>query len=347
VSKIDSAKAVPHSETKLLAQIYYSVLTGQVSKAIELLNGSELDLSQELLDFKRGMSERFIKKTEKFPSYTGLLSELITIHRGYWIKVLTAELSNQEGKRELYSGLVRLASARGKNFGEFSEDNYSALGTFLANELEKDGIYSIIGTVSPLCDFIAWQKQHEKGFTVSLPEGSVEVKVMMMSEFTSFGWIGFATLGRKTVGGWPDGDLLYAVASKYDFESENFQVSYLAHEARHQNDLDLYPKLNEPELEYRAKLTELIMSKKSTLKLIDIFKSSAKVDRSSSHAHASYFVIRDIGKLLKPQVSTETIDWQDLSAGSIREAALTLLNESTAIMENFGAKEIVRFLELN
>ena len=37
-------------------------------------------------------------------------------------------------------------------------------------------------------------------------------------------------------------------------------ISYLAHESRHFEDYQLFPKLKSADLEYRAKLTELSMA---------------------------------------------------------------------------------------
>ena len=289
-------------DTVLLNQVYFSVATGKISKAIELLNDAKGELTEDERELKQGLTRRFLTKTEEYPAADGLLGELLSVHRSYWLKVLTGEWSVEQGKKELYDGLKQIANARGKMFGAFTEERYEEVGEFLTAELEKDGIHAIMGTVSPHADLIAWRTQYEKEFEVSLPEGIVEVKVVMMDDFVSFGWIGFATLDRQTVGGWAKEKLLYAVASKYDFESEGFKVSYLAHEARHQLDFLRYPKIDEgdyePELEYRAKLTELIMSRETTHKLIATFQRTAQFGREASHAHASHFVLKNIGEKL-------------------------------------------------
>ena len=52
-------------------------------------------------------------------------------------------------------------------------------------------------------------------------------------------------------------DTLYCVEWAYAPDTENFEVSYLKHEAQHLADFQRFPGLPSAELEYRAKLTEL------------------------------------------------------------------------------------------
>jgi hypothetical protein len=337
-------------DTVLLKQVYSSVLSGKISKAIELLSAAEDKLTEVEQELKQGLTRRFLTNAEVYPETSGLLGELLKIHRSYWIKVLTGKWSVERGKRELFKGLKRAANSRGKMFGAFTEERYDDVADFLVSELEKEGIHSIMGTVSPYGDIIAWKTQYEKGFKVSLPEGIVQVKVVMMDDFVSFGWIGFATLDHKSAGGWAKEDLLYAVASKYDFESEDFKVSYLAHEARHQQDFLRYPNIedgeHEPELEYRAKLTELIMSEETTHDLITAFQRQAKLGRVSSHAHASHFAVRNIGKMLSENTGSVPSDWVSIQPDSIRRAAQVLLDQSTRILENWDPDKVEQFLEL-
>ena len=120
----------------------------------------------------------------------------------------------------MYEKLRQKALKMGSEFGEFIEEEYDKLGDFFMPELKKEGVFSVIGTVPPLADFIAWKTEKERLFDVELPDGKAEVRVMLMDDFISFGWIGFATLDQLSVGGWPNGDLLYAVESKNNCKYE-------------------------------------------------------------------------------------------------------------------------------
>ena len=88
------------------------------------------------------------------------------------------------------------------------------------------------------------------------------------------------------------------------------------------------------------------MSEETTHKLIATFQRTAQIGREASHAHASYFVIRNIGELLSTNTGLESLDWETTPADSIRQAALILLNESTRILESWRPDKGVKFLEL-
>jgi len=150
---------VPAQDTELLSQAYYSMISGTITKAMELLNAAEGELTERERELKQGLTRRFLTKTEEHPAADDLLGELLSIHRSYWVKVLTGEWSVEQGKYELYNKLKNIAHTRGKVFGEFTEKRYDELGEFLVAELEKHGIHSIIGEVSPHGDIMAWKTQ--------------------------------------------------------------------------------------------------------------------------------------------------------------------------------------------
>jgi hypothetical protein len=120
-------------------------------------------------------------------------------------------------------------------------------------------------------NWMLWKIQSPRTYHINLPEREVDVHVVFMDSFVSLGWAGYATCGRSHTGGWATKDSLYAVVSAYDTTSEQFRVSYLAHEGKHFSDYSEFPQLEQPELEYRAKLTELAASDQSTHALIKAF----------------------------------------------------------------------------
>ncbi len=91
-------------------------------------------------------------------------------------------------------------------------------------------------------------------------------------------------------------DALYCVAQayKYRFSSEAFRVSYLNHEAQHFSDYQRFPGLSPVNLEYRAKLAELIAAK-SAKRLFRKFTAEAKKDLKFPHSHASWRLLNDMG----------------------------------------------------
>lgn len=111
-----------------------------------------------------------------------------------------------------------------------------------------------------------WKETEERTYDVELPEGRQEYPVQILDGFISRSWLAALSFGEIGTGGWSNGDgIICCVKSAYDFESESFQVSLLKHEAQHALDLARYPDMTSEELEYRAKLVELIYSKERNL----------------------------------------------------------------------------------
>ena len=178
-----------------------------------------------------------------------------------------------------------------------------------------------------------WKTETEARYDVTLPESTQEVTVVFMDDFASLGWAGFATCDRDHSGGWTKPDRLYAVRSAYDTTSEDFRVSYLAHEAQHFSDNHRFPRLEQQdELEYRAKLVELALGKASIYDLLDVFAGNVGNDASVPHSYANGRVMRDMGKRMNPGTATAPA-WREVSIERIHAAAADLLREDTARLE--------------
>jgi len=154
-----------------------------------------------------------------------------------------------------------------------------------------------------------------------------------MDDFASLGWAGFATCDRHYSGGWTKPDRLYAVRSAYDLASENFRVSYLAHEAQHFSDNHRFPELErQEELEYRAKLVELALGTATIYDLLDNFAGNTSNDVSVPHSFANGQVVRDLSERLYPGAAGVPA-WREASIERINGAAADLLREDTARLE--------------
>jgi hypothetical protein len=329
----------------VIDDVLLMVISGQITQAIKSLEESNDLLTDEQKFLKDSLVARFISKTEQYDNEDGLVGEIHSIYRDYWMKVLLSDSLYEQEKNNLHEKLRKIAFKRGGDFGEFTEDEYDELLEFLMSELEKENIHSILGTVSPHGDFIAWKTETEEVYEVVMPDSIVSVKVIWMDDYISYGWLGFATFDIITAGGWPADSVLYAMGSTYDTASEHFAVSYLAHETRHMQDLEMYPNMDGSELEYRAKLTELVLSRETTRTQVSDFDKMAVEGRSSSHAHGSYHVITRIIKLAEEGMDTEIVSIEDVSDESIRNCALVLLKESDKIIEQMNPEDVIQFLD--
>jgi hypothetical protein len=158
-----------------------------------------------------------------------------------------------------------------------------------------------------------------------------------MGDFVTLGWEEFATLGRHYPGGWATRKELYCVKSAYDLKSEQFLVSYLAHESRHFADYTLFPKLQSADLEYRAKLTELSLAKSSLYQLIAFFVANANLHSENGHSVANYCVIRELSKsLFNTEFEADMSKWNQKSPAVINTAAAEILRANTKTLRSMG-----------
>lgn len=145
----------------------------------------------------------------------------------------------------------------------------------------------------------------------------------------------YLTFGRYGTGGWasPDGTI-NCIEQAYDFESERFLVSLLKHEAQHTLDMKNFPGITPAELEYRAKLVELIYS--VNLGLLQKFLSEADESRAGdSHAAASARIKREFAC----EFACEFADTDQTELSRIQTRAETLLRAHTKKMEEKYGKQ--------
>ena len=128
--------------------------------------------------------------------------------------------------------------------------------------------------------------------------------------------------------------------------SEQFRVSYLAHEAQHFSDLRRFPKLEHSELEYRAKPVELSLAADSLYSLLEAFTSQSGTDRKSPHAFADLRVVQHLSTALfgNDSASQNPGLCSKKSRGQIHEAALGLVRKSTETLRSAGASRVRRYL---
>jgi hypothetical protein len=146
-----------------------------------------------------------------------------------------------------------------------------ALEPQLDARINARGWHALFGQTLPLREFMLWKTQTRRHYDVQLPQSVQAVTVVFMDDFASLGWAGFATCDRAHTGGWTKPDVLYAVRSVYDLDSEDFRVGFLAHEAQHFRDHANFPVLEQPELEYRVKLIELASGRTTLYQTLDAF----------------------------------------------------------------------------
>ena len=267
---------------------------------------------------------------------------ILNAYRLYWQSSMLHRASTADAEHSLLDSLnavlVSTPGGRASTLGDASERARLAI--------RDEGLFALAGVTSPFYEMMIWRTQTPKTYHVKLPGRAVDVPVVFLDDFVSLGWAGFATCGRSHSGGWATQDSLFALRSAYDIESESFRVSYLAHEGTHFSDYKRYPKLQQPELEYRAKLTELVVSEGTTYDLITGFARRNSTDRSIPHHFANYWVAADMSRSVfrSDSLVAEPEKWRGIPVDRIRREAKKLLEKSDARLQKLGASKVERYL---
>lgn len=272
-----------------VVKAYYSkCLQADLPAAIRAIKAKRA-LSKKARVLSRRVESRFIAKSESNSALCpdAFVSNVISAYRHYYREALLDKKSAKRHERELKNRIEVLLHTKG---------SWQTLEPALQRALRRRGYHSLLGVVAPFRSLLVWKKETSRTFRVPLLSGTENVKVVLLDQFVELGWMHFLTFGRHYVGGWAKKHALFCVAQayKHDYESEAFRVSYLTHEAQHFSDYKKHPGLSSGELEYRAKLAELVASKRPA-KLMEKFTAEAKNDPSLPHSFAACRVVRDIG----------------------------------------------------
>jgi hypothetical protein len=246
--------------------------------------------------FFRKVNRRFLSKDELNPvrSSDELVARIIRAYRQYYRDALL-DLSRKDSfERALEERVRDIAKDCGLRIKE--RHSWASVEALLTKEFLRRGYRALFGRVTPFRSLLVWKRERTRIFIVPLMSGPQRVKVVLLDEFVELGWLHYATFGRYYVGGWAKKSALYCVsrAYKHNFRSEAFRVSYLAHEAQHYSDYKSFPGLTQSDLEYRAKLAELIASKRPK-RLMRKFVAEARNDPKFPHCHAAFRILRDLG----------------------------------------------------
>lgn len=326
------------------AKILSYALDADVKTALIFFNTDTTKLiSESDTKLKIGFESRFkysedkstyLEERDKFG-----INDLLKVYVDYWRIALLNSSSNFD-------------SLLGNNLLGFLKNKFSLPDLYVTDSLKGDTLDYFIkkyvkesgllttgfGKTGKLLDLLVWKNQMDSVYKFNLPDEEINVKVVFMTDFATLGWEEYATLGTAYPGGWATEDALYCVKDAYDLNSENFLVSYLAHEGRHFSDYKLYNnKLSGAELEYRAKLTELCLAKKSIHKLISFFINNANYESYNSHSIANYCVIRDLSKkLFNTDFEKDNKKWEQLDLDKINNASISILKENTEQLKKQG-----------
>ena len=250
-----------------------------------------------------------------------LSASALTLYRIYWRAALLAPPSRAAGEEELRRGLAAL-------LGAAPTATMDDIETALTARLEAEGVHALTGVTAPLRELMLWRRQTEEDRAVTLPEGVHRTHVVLLDDFLSYGWAGYATCDRSITGGWVRPDGIYAVRPGWgDLNDEHYLVSFLGHESQHFADKERFGELASWELEYRAKLAELALADRTLSQLLDAFAHNQGDDMAIPHSYANKRVLAALRRRLglAPNAAMDGV-----APAAIRAAAVAELRADSA-----------------
>lgn len=272
---------------------------------------------------QKELQERYraIFEEEKYQTYAvnAELNHILAAYQMYFRDVFYLGMDREAAKEKLRNALVQSLTLADPSITlEEMEENQ------LADAFREQGFFFLGGRTGGYYGPYIWRVTEAKTFDVALPDGVQSYTVNLLDGFLFKSWIDYLSFGAIGTGGWTDGDgMIHCVKDAYDFESENFQVSLLKHEAQHVRDLMEENAMASEDLEYRAKLVELIYSKERNL-LKRFAREADSADKNNGHASASGRIMAGFGKKL----SLDTEQILELPILQIQTTARMLFDES-------------------
>lgn len=319
-----------------LSQAIGLAIGADIPAALEVLRKMPTEgLSESRATMRQCMLDRFATDT---PSTVGLDklapadASLVLAYRRYWHALLLKRVPEHQAESRLLRDIDAALPSH------MQGDQVEAREPAIAKLLERDHLHALMGLTSPFHELMAWRQQTARKEHVLLPTGSIDVDVLLLDDFVSFGWTGYATCDRIHTGGWAEKDGLRVVLPSTPLGSDAYKASLLTHESQHYADYRAYPKLGQPDLEYRAKLAELWASRDTTRNLLENFTSAMKRDRSLPHPFADFWVVTRL---------RERLGLQDLTASDfprLRAVAVDLLRENTRELDRLEAGKVATVL---
>jgi hypothetical protein len=316
-----------------------SALQGDLSDVAGTLAALPDDAEPRERELARRFRSRFLDRDESLPAPPDpFVAEVVRAYRDYWTRVLLGEAPPEQAETELLDRLGGILDGHEGSgaAGEPDSPDDDVLDR-LNRAVESAGYGLISGRTLPHLELMLWARQDTTRYHVKLTDEEREVTVVFVGDFLVKGWADFATLGRASTGGWATKEALFCLVDDYDLDSEKFRVSYLQHETRHFADYDRFPALQQIDLEYRGKLTELCFAEETLPDLLEHFENAGRPDPGAPHTYANFAVIRDLRAELgvaAPQ------DWGAVDRAAVRRAALLLLDRSTRDLEAAGAETV-------
>jgi hypothetical protein len=323
------------SRAGVIDQYISLALQGNLQPAAALFDSAAV-LTPAEAELATRFRQRFILRDEEWPvtpNASPLMLDAMAAYRDYWTRSMMGELGPTEAEARLTRAIRGVLATHGH---PTDVPDAEVLGQ-LKERIEAQGAHVLGGMTRPYLDLMLWTGQDSTRYEVELTDGVQPVDVIFLSDFLVKGWSHFATFGRAYTGGWATKEALYCLREDYDLESERFTVSYLKHEGRHFADYPRFPALEQADLEYRGKLTELIYARESLFHILDHFVRTGEPNPNAPHAYANFAVTTDLSRALFGDDQRDAERYRTVDPELIHAKAGALLIDHTARLQAAGA----------
>lgn len=247
------------------------------------------------------------------------LNELLMIYQQYYRDVFYLNVNAAEAAERMRNRFAALWDTADPDMG------FDTMEDCLIAEAFRNRSYHFLGgKTSGYYGPYIWKITETRQYDVELPGGVQKYTVRFLDGFLTKSWLDYLSFGAVSTGGWSDGDgIINCVKSSYDVESESFRVSLLKHEAQHAMDLSTFRNMSSEDLEYRAKLVELIYSDKRNL-LAQFMYETGTENEGNGHSQAAERLVEGFSKALH----RDRGELCTLSIGQIQSVAKALFTKS-------------------
>lgn len=267
--------------------IYYgNIIKGDLNAAI-----SYVKQFPEQADLYDRFTDLFEHEQYKTYEVNAELNHVLIAYQQYYRDVFYLRIGKERSAKLLRDRLATLLGVDGVELCDLEQNRLPAL-------FQSNGLYFLGGQTGGYYGPYVWRTTETVSYNVELPDGIQTYAVKLLDGFITRSWINHLSFGEIGPGGWTDSDgCINCVRSAWDFESERFRVSLLKHEAQHARDLAMDKNMSSENLEYRAKLVELIYS--SERNLLKAFAQEADAsDSANGHAMAADRIMRGFAAAL-------------------------------------------------
>ena len=317
-------------------------VTSVLDKMEEIESLSNPIINSEYQKWKKKMYASFVSKNEKIENTSGykIINDISTIYRNYWRTELLKENPENRTDTLLYSLITDYLVSN--HLTKLTKDSLFKTiknDSELKRIIEGEGFKADFKYRNGFQEVFIWDKETIDTYEVTLPKDTINATVVFIENYHLNGYDNYASMGSSQVGGWAlkESATLYCNKSDYDLTSEKFKVSYLKHESSHFTDLNEYPNLSSVDLEYRAKIIELMYCTEKTMYeiILQFLNGANSADRNHSHPYANFILIKNLSKsLFNLEYESDYTNWKKTPVEDINNAAASLYKKSEERLQN-------------